>query len=184
MSVEAIGIALSALTLLVIAATAAAAIVQLRHLRTSNQLNALLEILNQWTQPALQNAYAHFTQTMTSKINDPEFRKLLQSPGAQLDRGSYPEFLVMDLWEQVGTYVKYHLIDEDILLDIASSQIQSAWKLAAPAIELMRTHSGPATCENFEYLAVRALLWSKRHPSAYPSGMPRMKELSDDAPPA
>ncbi len=45
------GVAVSVATLIVVSAASVAAIVQLRHLRTSNQLNALLEIMNQWNVP-------------------------------------------------------------------------------------------------------------------------------------
>jgi hypothetical protein len=174
MSAESIGIALSAATLAVIAATAVAAIVQLRHLRASNQLSALLEILDQWNQPALRSAYSHFSTEMPAKIADPKYLKQLESPGS-FDRSAYPEFLVFDLWEQLGTYAKYRLIDETMLLDIVASQVQSAWRLAAPALKAIRRRSGPAAFENFEYLVVRAGMFEKRFPNGtYPRGMPRM----------
>ena len=177
MSGETISIALSAATLIVIAATAIAAIVQLRHLRTSNQLTALLEILDQWNQPTLLAAYSHFNQNMPDKIDDPEYVKVLQT-GGSMDRGAHPEFLVCDLWEQVGTYAKYGLIDETILLDIVAAQVSNAWKRVWPAIEIIRRRTGPATFENFEYLAVRAELFQRRTPNGvYPRNLPRMADL-------
>ncbi len=178
MTAEVVGLVLSAATLLVVAAAALAAIVQLRHLRASNQLSALLEIMNQWNQPLLQSAYAEFARTMSTKMDDPQYVKLLQTPGSP-DRGTHPEFLILDFWEQIGTFSKYGLIEEDILLDIVSAQVSNAWKLAEPAIELRRRHSDPAAWENFEYLAVRSELWNARHPDgAYPANLPRMRELA------
>jgi len=103
MSSETVGLILAAVTLLVIGASAVAAIVQLRHLRASNQLSALLEIMNQWNQPALQAAYGEFAGTMSRRISDPEYVTLLESPSF-IDREKHPEFLIFDLWEQVGTY--------------------------------------------------------------------------------
>jgi len=47
MSVEIVNVMVSAATLVVVAAAATAALIQLRHLRTSNQLTALLGIMNQ-----------------------------------------------------------------------------------------------------------------------------------------
>jgi hypothetical protein len=177
MGADVVGLVLSMATLLVVAAAAVAAIVQLRHLRTSNQLSGLLEIMNQWNQPALHAAFAEFARTMSTKMNDPEYIELLETPGSA-DRGTHPEFLVFDLWEQIGTYGKHGLIDEDILLDIVSSQALNAWKLAEPAVTRMRRHGGPAAWENFEYLAVRSELWNQRHPDgAYPPRLPRMREL-------
>ena len=80
-----------------------------------------------------------------------------------------------DLWEQVGTYAKYGLIDETILLDIVAAQVSNAWKRVWPAIEIIRRRTGPATFENFEYLAVRAELFQRRTPNGvYPRNLPRM----------
>ena len=179
MSGESIGIALSALTLVVIAATAVAAIVQLRHLRASNQLSALLEILDQWNQPSLRTAFSHFHQDMGTKLADPVYAEMLRSSGSG-DRGSYPELLVFDFWEQVGTYCKHGLIDENILLDIVSTQVSSAWKRAWPAIEIIREGNGDSACENFEFLAVRAQLFMRDHPDGlYPRGLPRFADLGE-----
>jgi hypothetical protein len=178
MSAESISIALSAATLAVIAATAVAAIVQLRHLRASNQLSALLEILDQWNQPSLRLAYSHFISEMPAKVADPKYLKSLESSGS-FDRTAYPEFLVFDLWEQLGTYAKYRLIDETMLLDIVASQVLSAWHRASPAIDAMRRRGGLAVFENFEYLAVRAEAFNKRFPGGtYPPGMLRMAQVT------
>ena len=175
MSAESIGIALSAVTLVVVGAASVAAIIQLRHLRTSNQLNALLEIMNQWNLPTVQAALAEIG-TIPGKMNDPGYVEALKTPGS-MDRASHPEFLALDLWEQIGTYCKYRLVDESILLDITSAQVSNAWKNAEPAIMLVRARTGPATFENFEYLAVRAKLWDRNHPhGAYPSRVPRMPD--------
>lgn len=46
----------SVATLVVVGAAATAALIQLRHLRTSNQLTAFLGILNQWNLPVVQAA--------------------------------------------------------------------------------------------------------------------------------
>jgi hypothetical protein len=176
MSAETLNLVMSAATLIVVAAAAVAAIVQLRHLRQSNQISALLEILNQWNQPALQQAYVEFSR-IAAKVKDPEYVKLLQAPGSP-DRGSHPEFLICDFWEQVGTYAKHELLDERILLDIVSAQVANAYRLATPAVAIIRQEHGSSSFENFEYLAVRATLWSRRYPDGtYPTGLPRMAEL-------
>jgi hypothetical protein len=176
-ALEWMGIALSAATLIVIAATAVAAIIQLRHLRASNQLSALLEILDQWNQPTLQAAYSQFNLHMAAKLKDPEYVKLLQTRDST-DRTTHPEFLIFDLWEQVGTYAKHGLIDEEILLDIVSAQVENAWKRGLPVVDIVRSVRGPSVFENFEYLAVRAVRYARRYPNgSYPRGVPRMNDV-------
>jgi hypothetical protein len=177
MSEASIAILLSAATLVVIAAASVAAIVQLRYLRAGNHLSALLEILNQWNLPAVQLALTEL-RAIPEKMKDPQYVAALQAPGPR-ERSQYPEFLALDLWEQIGTYAKYGLIDEKILLDITSAQILAAWRTAEPALALLRDRAGPSTYENFEYLAVRAEAWHRRHPNGtYPAGIARMSELS------
>jgi hypothetical protein len=171
-----VSIVLSAATLVVVGAASVAAIVQLRHLRTSNQLNALLEIMNQWNLPPVQIALREL-RTIPKKMNDVKYVEALMAPGS-MDRAAYPEFLALDLWEQIGTYCKYGLVDEEILLDIISAQVSNAWSCAEPVIALVRERTGPSTLENFEYLAARATLWSRRHPNGtYPARMSRMPVL-------
>lgn len=163
-------------TLIVVGVASAAAIVQLRHLRTSNQLNALLEILNQWNLPIIQAALAELLK-MPAKMKDPQYLSALKSPGT-IDRKTHLEFLALDLWEQIGTYCKHGLVDERILLDITSSQVARGWECAEPAIMLIRESTGPSGFENFEYLAVRAKLWVQKYPAGtYPAGLPRMRDI-------
>lgn len=176
MNAASLGIALSIATLLVVGAASVAAVVQLRHLRASNQLAALLEIMNQWNLPAVQAALAEL-QTIPVKMREPRYLEVLKTPGS-MDRATHPEFLALDLWEQIGRYCKHRLVDEEILLDITSAQVANAWKSAEPAISFIRESAGPSALENFEYLAVRAELWNRRHPDGtYPARLPRMRDL-------
>lgn len=176
MNAESMNIGVSLATLVVVSAASVAAIVQLRHLRTSNQLNAVLEIMNQWNIPAVQAALAELKR-IPVKMTDPEYVKMLNLPGSA-DRSRYVEFLALDLWEQIGTFVKRNLIDESTLLDITSAQIGYAWNLAEPVIAILRATRGPSTYENFEYLAVRSTMWMKRYPDGtYPARTPRMSAL-------
>ncbi len=176
MSEAQLGVLLSGATLVVVAAASVAAIVQLRYLRASNYLNALLEILNQWNLPAVQSALSEL-RAVPEKMKDPKYVEALRTPGS-LERAKYPEFLALDLWEQIGTYCKYALIDETVLLDITSAQVLSAWRDAEPVITLIRERAGMSAFENFEYLAVRATQWGRRYPDGtYPTRLPRMGAL-------
>lgn len=176
MTADSINIAISSATLIVVGIASVAAIVQLRHLRTSNQLNGMLEIMNQWNIPAVQEALAELYR-IPEKMKDPGYVQALTIPFA-MDRAHYPELLAMDLWEQIGTFSKRGLIDESILLDITCDIVVNAWTHAEPAIATVREKRGSSTFENFEYLAVRATLWQRRYPDGnYPARLPRMSDL-------
>ena len=174
---ELLGLAISAATLLVVAAAAVAAIVQLRHLRTSNQLAAVLEIMNQWNAPPLQAALAELRH-VSEKMRDPTYIAEVTVPGSGV-RAKHTEFLALDFWEQIGTFVKYGLIDQSILMDVISAQVTNGWRYAAPLIDAVRESAGMSAFENFEYLAVRATQWERRFPNGtYPPGFARMRELT------
>src|SRR5262249_7263603 len=112
---ETLNIVVSIATLIVVAVASVAAIVQLRHLRASNQLSGLLEIMNQWNDPAVQRALEELRK-IPEKMSDPQYVQMLRGSGAQ-NRAAHAEFLAMDLWEQIGTFSRHGLIDENILLD-------------------------------------------------------------------
>ena len=178
MNIETLNAVVSVATLVVVTTAAVAALVQLRHLRTSNQLAALLEIMNQWNLPTVQLALRELMR-MPEKLTSAEYMAMLRKPGI-IDRSSYPEFLALDLWEQIGTFSKSGLIEENILLDIIASQVTNAWEKAQPAVSVLRQRVGPSVFENVEYLAVRAKQWTKRHPNgAYPVRLPRFADLDD-----
>jgi hypothetical protein len=176
MSLELWSTIFSGATFVVIAATATAAVIQLRHMRSGNQLNALLTVMRMWQEPEMQNHIRYARTTLQQKMKDPAFMAEFEHGGTS--RVDHPELLVADFWEQTGTFMKYGMIDENSWLDISSSQIAHAWKDFEPLIIVARRRGGLAVFENFEYAAVRAELWMRRSPDGnYPKGLPRMDQL-------
>lgn len=172
MTYEAIG-AISALgTLLVIAATAVAALVQLRHLRRSNQLTGLLSVLKLFQDPHFHQLIDFVRSELPERMKDPEFVAGLEA--TPVDRKRHPELHVADMYEEIGSYVRCDLIDEDYFLQAHWYNVLLYWKLLLPVMSLVRK-SRPYTWENFEYLTTRAQSWSDRHPHGnYPPSAPRM----------
>lgn len=144
MSLELINTLAAVGTLVIIAVTAVAALVQLRHLSSSNQLAGLLH---------------------TVKVYEaPEFQRDL----------SWMKFSIADLWEQTGVYIKYGLVSEEAFMDLAGGIVLVTWDAISEVIRIRREVTGDAMYENFEYLAARAAEWQKRHATNYPAGTPRM----------
>ncbi len=169
-------------TFVVIAATAMAALIQLRHLRAGNQLNTLLTLMRMWDQHDMQEHIRYMRGPLQQKLKDPAF--LAEFASGSPSRVDHPELLIADFWEQIGAFMKYNLMDERSWLDVASTQVIAAWESLEPAIESMRTTQGRASFENFEYVAVRARLWVRGHPEGYyPKGTPRMDQLKQAEPP-
>lgn len=158
-------------TFIVIAATAIAAVFQLRHMRAANQLEGLLSVL--------------------ARVEDSNFNTWLtetqrQLPGLMADR-SYVQSVIENTFDRsvawlqlgnsydwVGSLVKNRLIPEASFLDVYSFRVVQAWELMIPITVLARYQVGNAIWENFEYLYVRAKRWSERNANGtYPKHVER-----------
>ena len=160
-------------TFIVIATTAVAALIQLRHLQSSNQLQAMLAINERWDTPEMSIA-DHFVRTkLPERMKQTDYAESLFVN--RRNRRLHPEMFLCDVWEQIGTMVKYSLIQKEPLLDIAGGAISDQWDSLGVPIALLRQRHGPSLYENFEYLAALSKRWVGEHPrGAYPSGMARL----------
>jgi hypothetical protein len=177
MPLEVINTIFAGATFVVIAATAIAAVVQLRHLRASNQLSALVTILQDWQKPQMQGWVRFVREEMPNRLRDPEYLGSLGDKSA--DRDLHPWLHLCDYYEQLGAYIKFGLVDRRSFLDLGGANVVDFYRTVRPAIERARVLRGSdAAFENFEYLAVLGLEWSKRHPQGtYPARVPRFSEL-------
>lgn len=169
-------------TFLVIAATAIAAIVQLRHARSSNLIVALNEIRETRETPEFQAAQ-HFVLTdLPAKLQDPAFRYQLVEQGARSEENQALNTKVSTIgnfYENVGLLMKAELVDRDLALELWSGVVIRAWEQLAPVAAIGRRRLD-MLWENFEYAAVLAQDWLTAHPKgAYPDGVRRI-EMKDE----
>lgn len=175
MTLEALSTAAAVGTFLVIAATAIAALVQLRHLRVSNQLQGLLAILSLPYDPVLSESFQFVSHELGARLRDPQFRRELEA--AQVDRKIHKELLICDYYERLGSIVKNGLIPEELYFD--NSTPEQYWTLLSQVIALRRRVRGPVAYDNFEYLIARSRAYDRRHPSGtYPANLDRV-EIED-----
>ena len=159
-------------TFVVVAATAAAAIVQLRHIAHNNQLESIIALRELRESASLDEAFNFVTEELASRMEDPAFRAGLEGD-LPPNRMVHKELRLCDYFEMVGGYIKLGLISGDVFLEFGAPE--RYWNLCAPAIELYRRKRGPSTYENFEYLTVLSQDWDRRHPDGnYPKGMRRL----------
>jgi len=166
-------------TFIVITITAIAAFIQLHHLRASNQLSAMLKLLELEQSPALEDRF-HFVRTqLAEKMQDPAFRASLDE--LPVDRTLHPERHVIAWFEHIGSWMKNGLIDEETYLEYASPIIAQYWILLAPTVKRMRRNREPWLLEDFEYLAARARRWLAGHPRGNYSKSTSRMDFSDDS---
>lgn len=172
MSLELVSAIASVGTFVVIAATAIAAIIQLHHLRGSNQIVALNEFREAFESPELAAARAAMWE-LAERLKDPAVRRELE--GRRLPEWFQKVQFAGRLLETLGGYVKHGIVSEDIVIDLWGAPIQTFWNAMAPAIVVMRRSRGEGLYENFEMLAALTEQWVTRHAgSAYPKNLARI----------
>lgn len=175
MRLETLSTAAAVGTFLVIAATAIAALIQLRHLRISNQLQGLLAILVMPYEPVLQESFEFVSHELESRLRDPQFRRELEGP--TVDRMIHKEMRVLDYYERLGSIVKNGLIPEELYFD--NSTPEQYWRMLSQVIAIRRRGRGPVVYDNFEYLVARSRAYDRRHPNGnYPPEEARI-EIED-----
>src|ERR1700687_1959481 len=122
MSFEAWSLAASVGTLLVIAATAIAAMIQLRHTRGSNQITVFSKLEEMWDDPEFRVQRQRVRDELGLRLSEPAFR-------AELERDmSADEFVrsvteVANFFEGMAIYAKRGLADTDVVCDFWSAII-------------------------------------------------------------
>lgn len=159
-------------TFLVIGATAIAAMVQLRQLRASNQLQGLVAILSLPFEPVLMESFEFVTHDLRERMKDPAFRRDLEQTGP-IDRRVHKEMRLCDYYERLGSMVKYGLFWEELYFD--NSSPERFWQIVSPVIAIQRRVRGDVLYENFEYLVARSREWDRRHANGnYPPHTQRL----------
>jgi hypothetical protein len=165
-------------TFLVIAATAVAAIIQLRHLRSSNQIVALNELRATHDKPDFIEAQRFLLVQLEDALADPVFRRQIgnraeRTSEAQADIAKIE--MLGNFYEVMGMLVKTGLIDKRTLLEIWSELAVIAWEKLEPVTAILRRNAEPGIWENFEYLVVVSQDWLAVHPQGtYPAGVRRL----------
>lgn len=156
-------------TFVVIAATAFAALVQLRHIRSANQLAGLLHFTEAFESDAIQSATKFIEHELPAKLRDAAFvRELLE---VNTDRRDHPELRVCDFLEQQGSYIKFGMIDKAQYIDLVGAYVTSMWNALQEVVALRRAARNTGSMyENFEYLA-SIDAGTRRTPQTYPHGV-------------
>jgi hypothetical protein len=163
-------------TFLVIAASAMAALMQLRHMRVSTQLEGLLSVLAR-VEDANFNSWLTETQRqLPAMLADKAYVKSIIDN--TFDR-NVAWLQLGNSYDWVGSLVKNRLIPMEFFLDVYAFRIVQAWELMRPITVLARHRVGNGIWENFEFLYVVANDWVKGHAergySSYPKHVRRVE---------
>ena len=161
-------------TFVVIAATAIAALFQLRHMRSSNQIAVLTEVRETLESERFAQARRYISEELPKLIGSPAGRAQLAAP-PPMPRELESIRMLANFFENVGAFVRHGIIDETIACDLWGSVVLDTWEQLEPVVAIRR-HRNPSVWESFEYLAVLSKDYRQKHPlGSYPAGIQRMQ---------
>ena len=118
-----------------------AALIQLRHMRASNQLEAILALERDFRSDEIQAALLYVQTELPEKLKEREYREALARRGF-IDPKQHPEVVACNWFTTMGTLLKYDLVSDATFMDLFARLIAYYWEQLTPAIAIMRRSRG------------------------------------------
>ena len=189
MTPEAVTAIASVLTTLVIGATAVAAVVQLRHMRAGNAIEAILSFRSMLDDEEHRRATNLLRGgALNRALADPGFRRYVYRISNRLWPGEVPaEFPALHQaaiaigngFELIGGMVRNHVVPTHMFLQNYWWVVDNSWTMMQQYVALMREYSrSEGLFEDFEYLTVASRKWAQQHPNSYAPGVARIPNVN------
>jgi hypothetical protein len=162
-------------TFVVIAASAIAALLQIRHMRSGNAISLLTAYNNEFDTQDFQLAFNYVRSELPKRLEEDAVLEALADAPPFI--GEFAAIrTIANFFEDMGAFVFTNLLDQRIVCTLYSENVTSAWHSIAPVAALLREKlEAPSVWENFEYLAVLADDFIKQYPKGlYPAAMRHM----------
>jgi hypothetical protein len=162
-------------TFVVIAASAVAALLQIRHMRSGNAISLLTAYNNEFDTQDFQLAFNYVRSELPIRLEDDAVLEALADAPPFV--GEFAAIrTIANFFEDMGAFVFTNLLDRRIVCTLYAENVTSAWRSIAPVAALLREKLDvPSVWENFEYLAVLADDFIKQYPKGlYPPALRHM----------
>lgn len=173
MSAEWVAAASALATLFVIGVTAYAALRQIRHTRSGNQVAALLPLTEKYQTAEIQESLQY---VMSGALNrDLQERNVRRGAEAVPSSGpSRKALTILNFYETVGALVTARVLDMELVLRYFTLP-SSVWEIASDYIAITRRKRGTDVFENLEALVALERRYTAKHGSSlYPKRLPRV----------
>ena len=186
MSSETLTAVASVATTVVIAATAIAAMIQLRHMRAANSIQAILSFREMLEDDVHRDA-ANLLRSgdMARALEEPAFRQYLYRMANKLPSPPADErylrlhqasIAIGNSFELIGGMVRNQVVTPEIFLPNYWWVVSNHWGNLESFIAMMREYQdSPGLYVDFEYLTVLSRQWGDKHPDSYAPGVPRIE---------
>jgi len=134
---------------------------QLAQMRRTSQFEAARSVLLEMAEPSFVAAYRFVFQDFKRMLADDAFRADLAHIGIA-DDSVHKELVVLRAFDRIGTYVRFGLVDGEIIYPTYAARIVVCWEILAEAIAVYRQVAGVPLFENFEHLYQDCRRWQAR----------------------
>lgn len=146
---------------------------QLRHMRSGNQIAAYNECRETMDSPEFREALYFIRSVLPERLKDPAVREEILRTGMGGEYGGIR--LVANLFESMGLFVRTGMMDQRIACELWTGLVSSSWEALAPLTALVRKRVNRGIWVNFEYMAVLSKRYNDRFPEGeYPLRVERM----------
>lgn len=160
-------------TFVVIAATAIAALIQLRHMRSSNQIAAVTTLQQKLESERMILARRFVAEEVPKLLSDPAGRSKLGAEVLPAELEGIRD--VGNFFDLVGTFVQHGIVDRGLAVSLWDGLVVTAWRQLEAVVMIRRMVSAPGVWDGFEYFAVLgADSIARTGGDYYPRGMRRM----------
>jgi hypothetical protein len=124
---------------------------QLEQTRRATQFEAARSVLLEMVEPRLVEAYRFIIHELPAKLKDADFYHGVGQVGLA-DDTVHKEVYLLRALDRIGTYVKYGLVDGEIIYASYWTRIISSWELLTDVVIIHRAIAGPHFWQNAEFL--------------------------------
>lgn len=160
-------------TLFVIALTAYAALRQIKHMRSGNQVAALLPLTEKYQTLEMQESMKYvLSGSLQQDLRDRQHRLGAETiPASGVTREA---MAILNFYESVGALVAARVLDLDLVLRYFTLPSE-IWQVASDYIAVTRRRRGPDIFENLEAMVALERRYTAKHGSSlYPKGLARI----------
>lgn len=156
----------SAVTCAILLVTVMLARRQLELLRRSAQLEGMIAVLRQVNEPRHAESYRFVMNEFETRMRDPEYRRAHEI--GTTDESVHKELPTLAIYEQIGAYVHFGLIDADAVYCQAGSRAVRCWEKLQEVVAIHRRRAGPGAWDNYERFVHGSIRFARRTNPNYP----------------
>ena len=157
---------------------------QLEQARRATQFEAARSVLLEMVEPKFVDAYRFIIHDLPALMHNEEFYRGIAEVGLA-DYAVHQEVYLLRALERIGTYVRFGLIDGEIVYGSYQARIILTWELLTDVVAIHRQIAGPQFWVNAQYLHDDCVRWLSANNIEFDASvvLRRMRDFTSSAAP-